>query len=504
MFYWLAERAARNPDTPALIYNDQVWTYAALNDQVAAMAARLAAAGVQVGDHIAVLLPNRPETVFLIHAAARMGCVLVPQNTRLTVEELRWQLGESDAAFLICGKETEQAAAELTGGAWQTFTVDTAGESGIPSLMDFSAASASGWREGRKLAPRAVQGIVFTSGTTGKPKGAMITFANHFHSAVGSADRLGLQAAARWLLCMPLYHVGGLSIVLRCCLYGTTVVLQDGFDEQAVSDALDRDAITLVSLVPTMLGRLLDLRGDDAPFPEAVRCVLLGGAAASAQLIERCLAGNIPIALTYGLTEACSQVATATPRETRAKAGSVGKALSGTKIQIVNDAGDVLPPGEIGMILVSGDTVMRGYYGQPEATCEVLDENWLRTGDLGYKDEDGDLWIVQRRTDLIVSGGENVYPAEIEAVLTAHPAIAAACVVGVDDSEWGQRVTALIETRGAAVTEAEILAYCREHLAGYKLPRSIVFTDALPCTASGKVQRGKAAELVQNHLLLES
>jgi O-succinylbenzoic acid--CoA ligase len=252
-----------------------------------------------------------------------------------------------------------------------------------------------------------------------------------------------------------------------------------------------------------MLQRLLDLRGD-APFPESVQCVLLGGAAASAQLIERCLAGNIPIALTYGLTEACSQVATATPRETRVKPGSVGKPLSGTKIQIVNEAGDALPPGEIGMILVSGNTVMQGYYGQSESTREVLDEDWLRTGDLGYEDADGDLWIVQRRTDLIVSGGENVYPAEIEAVLTAHPAITAACVVGVDDPEWGQRVTALIEARDAEVTEAEVLAYCRERLAGYKLPRAIVFTDALPCTASGKVQRSKAAEIVQNNLLLES
>jgi O-succinylbenzoic acid--CoA ligase len=314
---------------------------------------------------------------------------------------------------------------------------------------------------------------------------------------------LGLQAAARWLLCMPLYHVGGLSIVLRCCLYGTTVVLQVGFDLQVVSDALDRDAITLVSLVPTMLHRLLDLRSD-APFPESVCCVLLGGAAASAQLIERCLAGNIPIALTYGLTEACSQVATATPRQTRVKPGSVGKSLNSTKVQIVNDTGELLPQSEIGMILVSGDTVMAGYYGQPEATQEVLDDGWLRTGDLGYQDEDGDLWVVQRRTDLIVSGGENIYPAEIEAVLTAHPAIAAACVVGMEDPEWGQQVTALIETRGAEVTEAEVLAYCREHLAGYKLPRAIVFTDALPCTASGKVQRGKAAEIVQNNLLMES
>ena len=344
----------------------------------------------------------------------------------------------------------------------------------------------------------------------------MLTLENHFWSAVASAFRLGVDPQDRWLLCMPLYHVGGMAIVLRSCLYGTAVVLHSRFEPAAVNEALEAQQITLVSLVPTMLHRLLEARGE-RPMPPTLRCILLGGAAAPPALLERCLALNLPVATTYGLTEAASQVATATPAEVRRKPGTVGKPLLFTEVRILDEDGRELPPGEIGEIAVRGPTVMQGYYpavsgqrsafsrqasavsGQPPVadaeSWKLEADGWFHTGDLGYLDADGDLWVVQRRTDLIVTGGENVYPAEVERVLLAHPDVREACVVGVEDAEWGQRVAAAVVLReDAELTEEALVAFCRERLAGYKVPRILRFVDALPQTASGKAARAAVRE----------
>jgi O-succinylbenzoic acid--CoA ligase len=318
----------------------------------------------------------------------------------------------------------------------------------------------------------------------------MLTYNNHLWSAIASAVRLGTDPADRWLTCLPLNHVGGLSIVFRCCLYGTAVVLQQGFDPAAVSRALETQDITLVSLVPTMLHRLLESHPSSLA-NSRLRCLLIGGAALSPALLERCRALGLPLALTYGLTEAASQVATASSAEVYRKPGSVGRPLMFSSVRIVDPHGQELPPGEIGEIVVRGPTVMHGYYRQPEATRQTLRSGELYTGDLGYLDDAGDLWVTQRRADLIVSGGENVYPAEVEQVLREHPAVGDACVVGLNDVEWGQRVAAVVVVRRsqAQVSEAELIAFCRTRLAGYKQPRLIRFIDALPQTASGKVQR---------------
>ncbi|MFQ5342341.1 MAG: o-succinylbenzoate--CoA ligase, partial [Anaerolineae bacterium] len=392
------------------------------------------------------------------------------------------------------------SGSESGAGLRGILSVDRTEQPGVEALEDLPA-RAVGFREGRRRDLDEVQSIVFTSGTTGRPKGAMLTYGNHMASATASAFRLGTLPGDRWLACMPLYHVGGLAIVLRCCLYGTTLVLHDGFDPASVSAALDTQAVTLISLVPTMLRRLLEARGK-RPFPESLRCVLLGGAAAPATLVERSLAFGVPVATTYGLTEAASQVATASPDDVRRKAGSsamgaghfVGRPLMFSQVRIAGADGHDRPPGEIGEIEVRGPTVMAGYYHSPEATREAVRNGWLRTGDMGYLDVDGDLWVVQRRSDLIVTGGENVYPAEVERVIVEHPGVEAACVIGVEDEEWGQRVVAAVVTaEGATVTDAELLEFCRARLAGYKQPRAYRFLTSLPQTASGKVQRDAVA-----------
>lgn len=469
-----------NAQELALIAEGKAWTFAALRAEARRLVQQLAAFGVRAGDRVGMLLPNTPQAVFLIHAVHQLGAVLVPLNVRLTVAELKQQVRRVALRCLVHDATTALQAAALAPEA---------------PLLDLSTADAPRPADLSDLPTSAyLHTLVFTSGTTGTPKAAMLTWGNHVWSAIASGWRLGVQRDDRWLLCLPLYHVGGLAVVLRAALYGIPIVLHARFDAEAVLASLARDRATLISLVPTMLKRLLDANGD-RPLPEHVRLVLLGGAAAPAPLLERALAARVPVALTYGLTEAASQVATATPEQVRAAPGSVGHPLRSVRVRVADEHGEAVPTGAIGELWVRGPVVMRGYWGDAEATARALTpDGWLRTGDLGYFDEAGRLWVVQRRTDLILSGGENVYPAEVEAVLLRHPAVEAACVVGVEDAEWGQRVVALVQRAPHAQVEVGVLqAFCREHLAGYKCPRAIWFVDALPLTASGKVDR-KAAQ----------
>ena len=515
---WLAARADASPQALALIIGERHWTYAELHVLVSGMASYLSSpasadtdySAVQPGQRVAALMPNNLAYVCLIHALARIGAVLVPLNTRLTTHELAWQLDHVGCTLIIASEEmADQASLLATAGRRLLWVQELLDEE--PASEDPYCSCDQAQKEQITFANQFrlenMQAIVFTSGTSGRPKGAVLSFANHLWSAIASAFRLGVDHHDRWLCCLPLFHVGGLAIILRSCLYGTAVVLHDRFEPQAVSRSLDTQEITLISLVPTMVIRLLDFRGD-RPWPANLRHLLLGGAAASPDLVKRCQELQTPLTITYGLTEAASQVATLVlkaaevmgPDQTGRKPGSVGKPLIFTSVQIIDDRGQDVPAGHLGEIVVSGPTVMTGYYEDERATSTSIRNGRLHTGDIGYLDADGDLWLVQRREDIIVSGGENVYPAEVENALVRHPSVAAASVVGIPDHEWGQRVAAMVVTNGQdALTEKDLLAFCREHLAGYKLPRFLLFSDRLPQTASGKIQRQQVAEQLQQH-----
>lgn len=490
---WLAARIQATPRKTALIIGEQEWTYGELGQMVDHYCAGLIGQGVTPGQQVAVLLPNGLAYVCLVHALARLGVVLVPLNTRLTVAELGWQVQQSDCHLLIYGAETAAVATQLT-AAMACVAVDAAALAWAGVQREAETAPKGHPLSKTQFLLDVPQAIVFTSGTTGQPKGAVLTFANHFWSATASSYRLGLSPEERWLSCLPLYHVGGLAVVFRSCLYGTAIVLHERFDLAAFDASLDRDQITLTSLVPTMLHRLLTLR-KDKPWPASLRHILLGGAAATPELLAASRNSGAPVATTYGLTEAASQVATLCPQEVLRKPGSVGHPLMFTSVRIADEAGVTVPPGAKGEIVVSGPTVMAGYYKNPEATAKTIRHGELFTGDIGYLDDEGDLWLVQRRNDIIISGGENIYPAEVEAVLRQHPAVANACVVGLPDPEWGQQVAALVECQPQAqVTAAALLAFSRSRLAGYKQPRLLDFIDALPQTASGKVERRRVIE----------
>ncbi|MBW2269621.1 MAG: o-succinylbenzoate--CoA ligase [Deltaproteobacteria bacterium] len=462
---------------PALGWQDEAWTARELAGRADALAGWLRNAGVRRGDVVAAHLPGGGGFATLLHALDRCDAILLPLNRRHKEAELRASLEHAGAKLVLHGDdELAERVRRATRGR------------PVRPLPDLPASAEVLRPEGDTSTPAL---LLYTSGTTGQAKGALLCHANLRASVDASAGHLGTAPDDRWLACLPLHHIGGLSILLRCAAQGCEAVLHSEFDAEAVSEALDTGRITHVSLVPTMLTRLLALRGIRHA-PETLRVVLLGGSGASSMLLERAAQLGWPIAATYGLTEAASQVATRLPGSAP---DAALPALPGVALRIVDADGEEAAPGVVGEILVRGANVMQGYWNAPQASAAALDGDWLHTGDLGALDERGDLRVFDRRADLIVSGGENVYPAEIESVLSEHPDIAAAGVSAVRDAEFGQRPVAWIVATTPEPPSAEALrAFCRERLAGFKVPLRFHSVDELPCTAAGKLQRHRLQE----------
>ncbi len=462
---WLRQRAHLTPGRLALVTTSERLTFAELNEAVDRRAGSLRRLGVQPGHRVALLLRNGRPFVELVHAVTRVGATLVPLNTRLTPDELAYQIANCQPSVLL--HDGPNAAKVRAIAATRVLDVDELPK-GVPHDLV------------RYVDLDQPHTVVYTSGTTGRPKGALLTFGNHWWSAVGSVLNLGLRDDDRWLAILPLFHVGGLAILLRSVIYGITAVVQDGFDAAAANRAIDEHGVTIVSVVATALQRMLEERGG-RPYPAYFRCALLGGGPAPRPLLELAAARRVPVVQTYGLTEAASQVATLAPEDALRKLGSAGRPLFPNELRIAAPDRD-----GVGEIQVRGPTVTPGYLDAPAR----LEDGWLRTGDLGRLDAEGYLYVVDRRDDLIVSGGENVYPAEVEAALLAHPAVREAAVFGASDATWGQRVVAAI-VASAPVEDDALLAFLRTHLAGYKLPRRIIRLGALPRNAAGKVLRAE-------------
>ncbi len=518
---WLGERARRARHGPALFQDGTALTWGALDARAAEMAGRLRRLGVRPGDRVALLAGTSLDAVTVIHAIPRTGAILVPVNPRLSGEEAAWQAADCGARAFIYDCAGHPAAVrvafDLPGAARAALGDALPGDPRLADIApeDFPAPA---------LAPDSLHTIVYTSGTTGRPKGAMLTRANHRASAEGARERLDLGPEDRWLACMPLCHVGGLSILLRSVLCGFPVVLQDGFDEHRVIEAIAKERVTIVSLVPGMLQRLLDADPGAIADLSSLRCVLLGGAPIPECLLEACLRRGIPTAPSYGLTECASQVATLAPwhlpevpspevpsvaradpwnaRADRIRsegAGTVGQPLRGVEIRILREDGSEAGTGEVGEIAVQGPIVSPGYWGRPEVPPEgradrirevTRREDRLATGDLGRMDARGYLEVVGRKSEMIISGGENVSPAEVERVLLSHPDVLYAAVAGSPDPQWGERVVAAVVPRaGARVTSGDLAAHCRRHLAGYKVPRAIALVETLPRNSLGKLLR---------------
>ncbi|MDP8943772.1 MAG: AMP-binding protein, partial [Actinomycetota bacterium] len=390
---------------------------------------------------VAITLSPGVDFAALLHALPRLRAVLVPLNTRLTAGERRAQL-DAAAPRLIVDAPLEGDEAELE----------------PPGELD----------------PDAAHSILFTSGTTGAPKPVALTHGNHLASALASAWNLGVAPDDRWLCVLPLFHVGGLAILLRSAIYGTAAVVHPAFEADAALASLESGEATLVSLVPTQLRRLADAGLGAAP---ALRAALLGGGPLPRDLLAWAAERAFPALQTYGMTETASQIATLPAAEALARAGSAGRPLPGVKLRIAAEREE---------ILVRGPMVARTAVGP---------DGWLHTGDRGRLDDDGFLWVEGRLDEVIVTGGEKVAAGEVEEALRSHPAVLDAAVLGEPDRDWGERVVAYVVLRAEA-TEGQLVAHCRERLAAHKAPKAVRRVAELPRTASGKTARralGRAA-----------
>jgi O-succinylbenzoic acid--CoA ligase len=489
---WLLQRAAATPTRLAIAAGARELRYAELAQGALAAASCLRRAGLGAGDGLALLLGNGLPFVVASHACFLTGVSLVPLHVRLTPGELVPQLRLAAPALLLCDADHEAPAREAgaaAGVAVQRVAEPAASAAPCPVCGEALA------RHPLDAAPTgvdldAVAAVIFTSGTTGRPKGVCLSHGSLLAGAAASAFHLGASASDRWLAVLPLFHVGGLAILVRSALQGSAVLVQERFDAAGLDDALDREAPTLLSLVPTMLARLLEARGE-RPAPASLRALLLGGAAAPPGLVEHAWALGFPVLPSYGLTEAGSQVATAVLPPPGSAPTSALHPLPGTALRVADAAGCELPPGDSGEILVRAPSIMDGYLGDAEATAQALRGGWLHTGDLGVLAPDGSLGVQDRRDDLVVTGGENVSPSEVEGALLAHPGVAEAAVAGLPDPDLGRRVAAWVVARpGAALEGAELRAFCRARLAGYKVPREVRVVASLPRSASGKLLRG--------------
>jgi O-succinylbenzoic acid--CoA ligase len=432
---WLAQRAQSCPERTALIAEGTEVTYAELEAEATWIARRLAAHGVRRGSTAALTMHPRREQVVLAHALMKVGAALLPLSPRLT---------DAERARVVAEVEP---MVDLDDPGLLTQT-----EADLPLLGEHDTDD--------------ICAYVLSSGSTGRPKPIGLTYGNFLWSAMGGAFNIGVDPADRWLCCVPLSHIAGLSIVVRSPISGTPAVAHDGFDVDRVAQALREEPISVVSLVTTMLKRLLDA-GADLSGP---RAILVGGGPVPASMLGEAIERGATVVQTYGLTETCSQVTTLAPEDALRKLGSAGRPLLSSHVRIRD-----------GEILIQGPTVAPGRYDE---------SGWLHTGDLGYIDDEGFLYVRDRIDDMIVTGGENVVPSEVEEVLLQHPAVADAAVVGREDPEWQQAVTAVVVlTPGAEATPDDIRHHCAAALAGYKVPKRVELAAALPRTPSGKLMR---------------
>ncbi len=466
-------------DTVALRFGGREWSYAELRDGVCS-AARLLSEIHHAG-RVGILSANRPGVVLAAHASARIGTSFVPHGWRLAADELVWQITRAGVTTLVYDEPRSDPAGELAANLGVR----------LVQIADLEAATppATTSPMARPIDLEREAAILFTSGTTGRPKGARITYGNLWFSATGSALYLGQSPGDVWLAVLSLHHIGGLSILYRAAIGGGTVDLHERFEPEAVLAAVQAGT-TYASLVPTMLQRVLDNATPPVGWPRTLRGVLLGGAAAPSVLVERSLSAGIPVLPTYGLTETSSQAATLRAHEVAPHLGSSGRALPLTELRVVVN-GVEATRGEIGEITVRGPSVFAGYLGEPDRNPE----SWFATGDAGYLDDEGYLYVVDRRSDLIITGGENVYPAEVERTLLAHPLVRDAAVVGLTHEVWGTRpVAAVVWTGAPGQASTELTSYCRTALAAFKTPDRFLEVGELPRSPAGKLLRRQVRE----------
>ncbi len=485
----LAHHAARRPDQPLTVFEGATITYGQMQQRVEGLAAGLHARGVGVGDVVGLLSYNCPEMLETIFAANHLGATAMPINWRLAAPEVRYILEHSQAKALMCDEAMVPLADDATKDLDLTrFCTTAAGRDWTPiaALRDAAAS-----------VPRAlcraddVHRLMYTSGTTGRPKGVMLTHANLAWKNLAHLVEFGFTRDDLGLACGPLYHVGALDLTTTSLIAaGATVIIHRAFDAAAVVDELERSRVTTVWLAPAMVNAIMALPDVEQRDLSSVRVIINGGEKMPIPLIER-IQRTFPSAWfadAYGLTETVSGDTFLDRDSIVTKLGSVGRPCLHLELDVWDEDGRSVGPGERGEIVMRGPKVFKGYWRDPEATEKAFAGGWFHTGDVGVRDEDGYLFIVDRLKDMIVSGGENIAGSEVERVLYEHEAVLEAAVVGRPDERWGEVPVAFVVLRaGVTATVEELTEHCRERLAKFKVPKDVTFIDALPRNPSGKV-----------------
>ncbi|MAG00797.1 MAG: feruloyl-CoA synthetase [Acidiferrobacteraceae bacterium] len=496
---WIDSHARFVPEKVALSCPGREYTYHNLALEVALVSGLLVShLKIKPGDRIAYLGYNTPELVILLLACARTGAILLPLNWRLTPSEHRFILQDCLPSALF----VDEAFTPQVGDNSKDYTTtkrysyadnDDRFESVNRLLTEADPVEGSGSKAGYD----SLLLLCYTSGTTGKPKGTLLDQKALLTNALNSIDMHDLSSGDRVLSTLPLFHVGGLNIQTLPALYvGATVILHPVFDPQQTLRALQEEEINLVVLVPAQLHALLKSPDFNKIDRSALRSITTGSTMIPLPLIESVHQYGIKLIQVYGSTETAPIATYLKAAQAITHAGSAGQPALHCELRIVNSDFEDLKPGESGEILVRGENVMRGYWNAPETTAEVMREGWFCSGDIGHQDEDGNLYIDGRSKELIISGGENIYPAEVENILAQHPSIIEASVVGRADQRWGEVPVAVIVSTDASLTHDEIYSLFEGRLAKFKHPAELVFVDSLPRNAMGKIEKEKIKKMI--------
>lgn len=496
------KRAAEHADKTYLHFQDQSFTYGQMRSTIAKAAGMLKNLGAQKGNHVALLIPNSTEFLFMWFGAMTGGFTAVTINTLLKAEELEFIINDCDARILVTTpqfrKALEPVWARLTNIQHVVLTTPDADfkqiqdlATGLGAAPEFTANDLTG---GDKAS------MIYTSGTTGHPKGVLLTHANILYNSYVTHQMIDLEPADTALCIMPLFHVNAQIASMMSTLWaGATVVLEDGFKPRSFIDTLKKYRCTTFSGVPTIYNFLNDLKeaeGQDLSFLKACIC---GAAPMPVEVFNRFeekFKGKIIEG--YGLSEGTC-VSSLNPLRGKRKIGSIGLSIAGQEMAVANanieGRNEFLADGEVGELVVRGPNVMQGYYKRDEANKTTLVDGWLHTGDLGYRDAEGYFYISGRKKEMIIQGGENIYPKEIEEVLYKNEAISECAIVGIPDKKYGEVVGAFIIVKeGVSLTASDVRNYLREKIANYKMPKVIEFVQSFPKTATGKIQKNKIAE----------
>jgi long-chain acyl-CoA synthetase len=486
----LVASARKFPDHTALRMDDQVLTYAGLDDATARLAQLMISMGIGPGDRIGLMVPNVPEFGLVFYAALRSGAVVVPMNPLLKEREIAYYLGDSGARFLFAWHEIADVAATGAKDAGAERVVIGTPEFGESYLSRAPAADVVA-RE-----PRDTAVILYTSGTTGRPKGAELTHSGlNRNQDVVARSLLDLTPDDVVMGCLPLFHVFGLTCGLNAAISsGAMLTLIPRFNPGKALAVIARDHVTVFEGVPTMYAAMLGTDPSSRPDVTSLRVCISGGAAMPVEVMRQFEEAFGCIVLEgYGLSET-SPVASFNHPDKPRKPGSIGTPVEGVEIRLVDQDRHEVPAGEVGEIEIRGHNLMKGYWQRPEETAATIRDGWLATGDMARADEDGYLYIVDRKKDLIIRGGYNVYPREVEEVLYEHPAVAEAAVIGMPHASLGEEIGAAVVLKpGADVSPAELSQYVKSRLAAYKYPRRVWLMDSLPKGPTGKILRREVA-----------